>query len=459
MAKKIIVAKFGGTSMADADAMRQAAKVAANTGAGIVVVSATSGTTDALLDLAHGALSRPWDRCEQIIDEIELRHLRIAEDLHANHTIRSEIVHLIDEVRAMARGISLLKECSPRTLDAFVSTGERLSSTIMHVALREAGIEGATFLDARSIIKTDGRFEQATPDIKTIAAAAKHTKLRDHIARGIVYITQGFIGQSKDGSTTTLGRGGSDYSAALFAEAVEADELYIWTDVAGIATTDPRIVPDAQNIPNISYHEATEMASSGAKIIYPRTLLPAHRCDISVFVGSTFEPEKSGTWIRTKANDVPLVRAITLKQNQGLITLTTPRMSHAYGFLANIFAVFARHKISIDQVTTSEVSVAISADSKTLNHKDLIDELSQIAEVTIDRNLSVVALIGNDVHLTPGLMQNIFNSLQDGKETIGVRMICQGASIHNISLVVPDKQGHDAVRRLHKNLISKGAKV
>lgn len=443
--------------MANASAMSQAARVAADTNASLVVVSATSGTTDALLGLTKTALSGSWIDCEKEIALIESRHLTIAAELEAGEEITAQIAHYIESLRTMTQGINLLRECSPRTRDAFVGIGELLSSALMQVALRTAGLSGTTFLDARTIIRTDDHYEHATPDISAIAANATKESLRTRIMEGSTFITQGFIGRTSDGSSTTLGRGGSDYSAALFAEAVDADELYIWTDVAGVATTDPRIAPNARIISNISYQEATEMAASGAKIIYPRTLLPAHRKDIPVFVGSTFEPEKGGTWIRTEADSAPLVRAITLKKNQGLITLTTPRMSHSYGFLANVFAVFAKHRIVVDQVTTSEVSVAISADSKTLEHRQLIEELERLADVKISRNLSVVGLIGNDVHLTPGLMQNIFNSLQDGKDTIAVRMICQGASIHNISLMVPDKQGADAVRRLHTNLIEKGA--
>lgn len=456
MAKKIIVAKFGGTSMADADAMRQAAHVSSDTGAGIIVVSATSGTTDELLNIAKCAISESWETCDKAVAKIEQRHLAIAKELRADKNISTQISGYIDQLRTMGKGISLLKECSPRTRDAFVGTGELLSSTIMQAALASAGLKDVRFLDARTIIQTDSRHEHATPRIEETGKNAQNASLRKNIETGTVYITQGFIGRSAEGSITTLGRGGSDYSAALFAEAVSADELHIWTDVAGIATTDPRIAPAAKQIPSISYEEATEMAASGAKIIYPRTLLPAHRKGIPVFVGSTFEPEKSGTWIRTDSKEAPVVRAITLKKDQGLITLTTPRMSYAYGFMAKVFDVFARHHIAVDQVTTSEVSIAISADSKTLEHAELFAELEKLGEVKVSRNLCVVGLIGNDVHLRPGLMQRIFNSLQDGGATIAIRMICQGASIHNISLMVPEEQGPDAVQRLHKHLIEEG---
>lgn len=456
MATEVIVAKFGGTSMKDAAAMRQAAKIAVSTNANIVVVSATAGTTDELLQLAKSAINQTWNECQAVIDHILNRHLEIASDLKASAIVRKHITQLVDELTTIAHGIHLTKECSQKTLDSFVGTGEQLSSHLMHSALIEAGASSARYLDARAVIKTDDRYEQATPDITLTAAAAKTAKLRKHIEDGVVYITQGFIGQAGDGSTTTLGRGGSDYSAALFAEAINADKLYIWTDVAGIATTDPRITPNARTIKNISYYEATEMATGGAKIIYPRTLLPTHRKNIPVFVGSTFEPEKSGTWIRPRSADAPLVRAITLKQNQGLITLTTPRMVEAYGFLANVFALFTKHRISVDQVTTSEVAVAISAANATLEHTELLEELRQLGEVSIERNLSVVSLIGNNVHLTPGLTQSIFNALQNGDSTISIRMVCQGASVHSIALVIPDKQATEAVKRLHKHFIEEG---
>lgn len=275
------------------------------------------------------------------------------------------------------------------------------------------------------------------------------------LAEGKVIVTQGFIGRAPDSSTTTLGRGGSDYSAALFAEAIEADELQIWSDVAGVATADPRIVEGTRQIENLTFQEAAELATAGAKILYSKTITPMRRAGIPVFVGNTFKPEEKGTRISKTTTDKPLATAVALKPGQSLVTLTTERMAQEFGYLAKIFSIFAKHKISIDQISTSEISVAFTLDGHLSTHSKMLDELEKLGEVTIENGMSVVSLIGNEINNAPGLASKIFSCLETNDSKIAIRMICQGASKHNFCFLVEGKYGEESVKRLHKEFIEK----
>jgi aspartate kinase len=249
--------------------------------------------------------------------------------------------------------------------------------------------------------------------------------------------------------TTTLGRGGSDYSAALIAEGVGATVLEIWTDVAGIATTDPRLCSGARVIPEISFKEASELATFGAKILHPATLMPAIRSQIPVFVGSSFDSNLGGTWVKKEVEHSPLVRAMALRKNQVLVTLSTPEMLYAHGFLFQIFKVFNDHKVSVDAITTSEISVSMTLDESAIKNKALISDLEKLAVVSIEENLSLVSLIGNNINHTPGLAKRIFSAI----EGINVRMICLGASKHNFCFIVDGNSGNEAISKLHQTFI------
>ncbi|MEI8347865.1 MAG: aspartate kinase, partial [Pseudomonadota bacterium] len=257
--------------------------------------------------------------------------------------------------------------------------------------------------------------------------------------------TQGYIGQTAEGANTTLGRGGSDYSAALVAEAVSADILEIWTDVAGIATTDPRICPNAAPISEISFSEASELATFGAKILHPATLAPALRSGIPVYVGSSYEPAKEGTWVRKETVSAPLIRAMAVRRNQVLLTISTPKMLQAHGFLAAIFKIFSEHKISVDAITTSEISVAMTLNDASQLTKNLIKDLSDIGDVKVEEGLSLVSIIGNNILHTAGLGKKIFSTLEE----INIRMICLGASVHNLCFLVNNGDGDKAIKKLH----------
>lgn len=446
--ESIIVAKFGGSSMADATAMKRSAGVAKKNLANLVTVSATYGTTNKLIKLSELALSSDWDSCEEIVNEIKENHISIANELEIDDL--TEINALLKQVETLSRGVFLLRDCSLKAFDAIQSLGERLSSLLFARALEltwqdERKVKN---FDVRKVMRTDDQFGKALPLISEIRSLCD-TYLMDCKYDNITYVTQGFIGQTEDGHTTTLGRGGSDYSAALLAEGIGADILQIWTDVAGIATTDPRIVPSARLMNEITFSEAAELATFGAKILHPTTLTPALRKGISVYVGSSYEPDALGTWIKKSCEDTPLVRAMAIRSDQSLLTLSTPKMLHSHGFLYEIFKIFNSHKVSVDSVTTSEISVALTVDDSTLLNKKLLNELESLAKVKVEEKLSLVSLIGNNINHTSGLANQIFMALGD----INVRMICLGASRHNFCFLVEEARAKDAVIKLHSHFI------
>jgi aspartate kinase len=270
-----------------------------------------------------------------------------------------------------------------------------------------------------------------------------------------VLVTQGFIGQDGLGETTTLGRGGSDYSAALLAEALNAKNLAIWTDVVGIFTTDPRITEKARAIKEISFGEAAEMATFGAKILHPATLIPAMRQNIPVFVGSSKEPEKGGTQIKQKVDSNPTYRSIALRREQTLVTVKSPAMLHASGFLAQVFSILAKPELSVDLITTSEISVALTFDNPSGSTQALItsavvEELEQLCEVTVEHGLSLVAVIGNGLNCAKGIGQSIFQAIND----INIRLICHGASANNLCFLVDEADANNVVEKLHNELFT-----
>jgi aspartate kinase len=447
----IIISKFGGTSMGDSVCMQRSAEVVLAQKSTIVVVSATTGTTNDLINLAHTAEKSSWENAGLIFKKIKDRHLKMAGELDMPEVRSSQIIILLDELESMSKGIHLLKDCSLKALDSIQSFGERLSSLLfteaMNLAIKkQKDTKIAVNFDVREVLITDNQFGKARPIITEIKKLCEK-KFID--LEHTIYITQGFIGATTEGMTTTLGRGGSDYSAALIAEGIDASILEIWTDVPGIATTDPRLCKEAVAIAEISFKEASELATFGAKILHPATLLPAMRKHIPVYVASSFEPSKGGTWIRKEVDETPLVRAMALRKKQVLVTLSTPEMLYSHGFLFEIFKIFNDYKVSIDAITTSEISVSLTLDDSTLLNKNLLIDLEKVAEVNVEEDLALVSLIGNNINHTPGLAKKIFETISD----INVRMICLGASKHNFCFLVEDRQGADVINRLHHAFI------
>jgi aspartate kinase len=355
---KVVVSKFGGSSMKNAEAIKRSASVASLKKASVVVVSATYGTTNQLIKLAEVSQKGHSESAKEIVNRIKENHIQIADDL-AIESPQDLYSDLFSELETLSEGMILLKDAPTKAYDRLVSLGERMSSPLMAFALNQlTSVETQNF-DVRTVMRTDDTFSSAVPDLATIKGLCQKHLLAAKYGE-VVYVTQGFVGATAEGETTTLGRGGSDYSAALLAEGIGADLLEIWTDVAGIATTDPRICNNTKPIEEITFQEAAELAVFGAKILHPTTLAPVQRMDIPVFVGSSYEPEAKGTWIKSACSEQPLVRALAVKTDQTLLTVTTPKMLDTYGFLTKIFSVFEKHKVSVDAITTSEISVAMT---------------------------------------------------------------------------------------------------
>lgn len=447
MRNSLVVSKFGGTSMGDYPSMLRSAAISIERNAAVVVVSATSKTTDRLIEIAKSASTGKLELCDKTVFEVKERHLGLLKQTGNNNDALTLLNSLFTELDLLVQNLSLLKELTPRAYDHILSLGERMSSLIFREVMKsQLPNKEVHLLDARTIIKTDSNFGKATPLIELIE---KQCSQNIKLSGNNVYITQGFIGSDLEGNTTILGRGGSDYSAALFAEGLNATTLEIWTDVAGIATTDPRICPTARIINELSYQEAGEMAQYGAKVLHPATIAPAVRKSIPVFVGSSFEKDLPGTWIKTTVDHKPTVRAITKRSAQALLTITTPSMLNAYGFMSEIFGIFGLHRISVDCVTTSEISVAVTVDMTTLENKKFVNDLESVGKVNIETGYALVSLIGNDMVRNSKFAKNVFNTIEGSN----VRMMSLGASPYNFNFLVKEDEGNACIQKLHKALI------
>ncbi|ELA7337867.1 TPA: lysine-sensitive aspartokinase 3 [Vibrio parahaemolyticus] len=442
------VAKFGGTSVASFEAMSRCATIIENNpNTRLVVSSACSGVTNILVELANGVQDQEH-RAELLKDLAEI-HDSILAQLEDATEASSEVYGILDTVTSLAEAASI--QANTKLTDHLVACGELMSTHILAQLMRERGINAVRF-DIREVLRTDDNFGRAEPNIEAIAQLAQEKLIP--LCLDSVVITQGFIGSDEEGNTTTLGRGGSDYSAALIAEGVKASGLEIWTDVPGIYTTDPRIAPKASPIPEISFSEASEMANFGAKILHPSTLVPALRHDIPVFVGSSKEPEKGGTWIRHQVESSPLFRALALRCNQTMVTLRSANMFHAYGFLAKVFEILAKHKISVDLITTSEISVSLTLDQTDTSGgapqlpQAAREELEELCKVEVEHDLCLVALIGNKMSERKGYAKQVFGTLED----LNLRMICYGASPHNLCFLVNESVAKQAIQKLHTEL-------
>nr|WP_272931726.1 lysine-sensitive aspartokinase 3 [Vibrio parahaemolyticus] len=413
----------------------------------LVVSSACSGITNILVELANGVQDQEH-RAELLKNLAEI-HDSILAQLEDATEASSEVYGILDTVTSLAEAASI--QANTKLTDHLVACGELMSTHILAQLMRERGINAVRF-DIREVLRTDDNFGRAEPNVEAIAQLAQEKLIP--LCLDSVVITQGFIGSDEEGNTTTLGRGGSDYSAALIAEGVKASGLEIWTDVPGIYTTDPRIAPKASPIPEISFSEASEMANFGAKILHPSTLVPALRHDIPVFVGSSKEPEKGGTWIRHQVESSPLFRALALRCNQTMVTLRSANMFHAYGFLAKVFEILAKHKISVDLITTSEISVSLTLDQTDTSGgapqlpQAAREELEELCKVEVEHDLCLVALIGNKMSERKGYAKQVFGTLED----LNLRMICYGASPHNLCFLVNESVAKQAIQKLHTEL-------
>jgi aspartate kinase len=457
---KPLVLKFGGTSVASPPAIEAVAKiVASETGDRVVVVSATAGTTDALVRAAGQAASGDAAGAQQTIERLSEQHRNLIADLVGVNgaSALSEIVDLADRIIALLRSVALLRECSPRSLDAILSYGERVSAPIVAAVLNAKGV-AAEALSAEGLLITDDAFGHANPllDI-TRERVAKQLVPRLHY--GTVPVVTGFVGSTVDGVTTTLGRGGSDYSAAVLAAALGARECRIYTDVSGVMSADPRIVADAKTLPAISYAEAAELSYFGAKVIHPRTVLPAIEAGIPVRILNTFAPDDLGTTVAaTTPRDNTVVKATTSLGGLGLVTVQGAGMSGVPGFAARVFDTTAAEEISVLMISqaSSENSICLVVPSESTKRleaalrKMFSKELARhdVEQVAIEEPVAIVSAVGQGMRGTPGVAARLFGAL--GREKVNVIAIAQGSSELNISLVVRETDRETAVKAIHQ---------
>ncbi len=443
----MIVVKFGGTSVGDADAIRRAADVVASRvhRAPVVVVSAASGTTTELIGIAEQASRGQLIGALRAVEHIRERHVGMCDallrDACSGSETTSEVAAMCDEVASLAEALNTLGHITPRSLDAMACFGEQMSSLLVAEAFRARGL-GTQHVDARQVVITSDHFTEAEPRPDAIADRAREI-IAPIIRSGLVPVLGGYIGGTEAGITTTLGRGGSDYTASLLGAALGAEDIEIWTDVDGMLTADPRVVRNARLIPQIRFDEASELASFGAKVLHPNTIAPAVRRGIPVYIYNTRNPEHSGTRITF---DAPRrsVTAIAGKGDVTIVKVSAARMLLAQGFLRSVFEVFERHRTSVDVVSTSEVSVSVTLDDAARLDELLLD-LRLLGDVSVERDRAVVAIVGAGIGDRGDSMGRALRALGDTH----VHMLSLSASGINLTIVVDGPAMQDVMRALH----------
>ena len=443
----MIVMKFGGTSVESAAAIARVAAIvkAREDRRPVVVVSAMGKTTNKLLAIANAAIHGPREEYLRQIHDLRDFHSREARQV-VPLAERAELDRFLDdhfqELTELAKGLAVLGELTPRSIDAISSYGERLSSYIVTQAFRHSGME-TEHLDSRDLIVTDKRHTQAAPLFPQ--TYARLAAVVPPLAEKSVIVMGGFIAASEDGVTTTLGRGGSDFTASIVGAGIGAEEIQIWTDVDGMLTADPTILPGGHRVKTISFAEAAELAYFGAKVLHPATVLPAIEKSIPVLILNSRRPDVPGTRIVAgRVHCENAVKSIACKRKITVVNIHSTRMLMAHGFLRRIFEVFDRFETAVDMVATSEVSVSLTIDNPA-RLEEVLAELRQFAEAETERDQVIVCLVGENIRYTPGVARRVFNAL----EGINVRMISQGGSLLNISFVVAEKDLRAAIESLH----------
>ncbi len=449
----MIVMKFGGTSVMDAAAIDRTAQIVRGrlSRRPAVVVSAMSKVTDALLAAGKAAGEGKREQALELARGLRERHHHTAKELVTPEqyaVLGAELDREFDTLDELLKGIVAVGELSPRSSDYVVSYGERLNSRVVTEAYKARGIP-AILVDARTVMITDAQHGRAIPLDDEIEHRAKNL-VRPLLEDGKVPVMGGFIGATHDGVQTTIGRGGSDFSAALIGSGLDAEAIEIWTDVDGMMTTDPRICPEARRIRVISFEEAAELAYFGAKVLHPATVLPAVQKNIPVLVLNSLNPSNEGTLIVARApRSKSTFKAIAAKKRITIVEVVAARMLGAHGFLKAIFDVFDKHHCSIDVVSTSEVSVSLTVDSNEAIPAIAAD-LEKIADVKYAGRNAIVCLVGENIRETPQIAARVFTALGE----INVRMISQGASEINITFVINEDDVPEAIRRLHRAFFS-----
>jgi len=454
-----VVMKFGGSSVVDAAAIdRVIAIVAGQQARGrapVVVVSALGGVTDTLLALAQAARAGNAAEVRDGVDGLLARHRDQADRLGAGSdaALHAALDSIAGELRTVLDSIQRQRANDHRALDAVAATGELLSSRLVAAALSARG-SAAAWIDARDVVRTDDRYTCAAPQIEALNEQAQAV-VSPIIAAGTVAVLGGFIGRAPDGSTTTLGRGGSDYSASLVGAALGASEIQIWTDVDGMLTADPRIVYDAEVVPHLSFAEASELAYFGAKVLHPSTIFPAVSRNIPVRILNSRRPEAPGTLITADppAGNRPFA-ALACKRGITVIDITSTRMLMAHGFLRRVFEAFEINETPVDVVTTSEVSVSVTIDDNRRG-PDIVASLLEIGEVSVEEQMAILTVVGDRLATNSTLAARIIGAMTG----FPLRMISQAASRKNVTIVLPEASLAPAMMHLHRELFPASAKA
>ena len=452
--------KFGGTSIGTASAMKRAMQIVAGEkekNVPLVVLSACSGITNRLIQIAEAAGESRLDEAMALSGEVREHHRVLADVLISDEARRKAVVEKVEvyitELDMLIKGVDIVGELTARSFDTFCSFGELLSTTVFSEAMLEAGHENVWF-DIREVMITDDNFSIARP-LEDLCEKNVKNVLKPLLECGKIVVTQGFIGSTRDGKTTTLGRGGSDFTAALLGAWLPSDEIQIWTDVNGVMTCDPRIVPDARSIRVMTFTEAAELSYLGAKVLHPDTIAPAVKQNIPVYVLNSLHPEAKGTVITNDPAILEgmsyggLVKSIAVKKGQCIINFRSNRMLGRHGFMADIFNVFARVGVSVEMISTSEVSVSLTV-SELASLEELLTELKKIGEVEIELDVATISVVGDNLRTSKGVAGRIFSAMKD----VNIRMISQGASEINVGFVVEGEDVPKAVQNLHHEFFS-----
>lgn len=441
--------KFGGTSVEDRAAFERVARIVESKGEvrAVVVVSAMSRFTDALLGSVELAAVGDAEEAARSLDAQFERHTEVARALLAQDALNETWSAISAARREIAELLRIIKQhpvTRPPLQDEIVSYGERLSAHLLASVLSARGLS-ARYVDARRCVMTDDEYGNASPLYEETVARTRRGIL-PLVEESVIPVMGGFIASSLKGATTTLGRGGSDYTAALVGAALEASEVEIWTDVTGVLTADPRVVKRARTIRLLSYAEAAELAYFGAKVLHPKTIQPAVERRIPVRICNSRSPEEAGTVVRFETEAAPrTVKAIAHKTNITTVQISSGRMLGAYGFLRAIFEIFDRHRTAVDVVTTSEVSVSLSLDDAT-SLPVIIEELKRLGEVEVEEGRAIVCVVGEGLRSTPGIAGEVFSNISD----INVSLVSLGASSINLTFAVDESEVREVVTRLHR---------
>jgi len=459
----MIVMKFGGTSVKDAEALDRVVSIIASRQdeKPVVVVSALGKTTDTLVALLDAiALGRPGE-ARMLASDITHHHKEVIGKVLPAGPDRDRAMEILSQALTrlgrLIDGMECLGEVSPRSRDAVLATGELAAAPLLAIFLASRGLP-AEPLDPMRIIVTDQSHESAAPDMAETGSRCREA-IEPLLRAGRIPVVGGFVGATRQGVTTTLGRGGSDLTASLVARSLEAAALEYWKDVDGILTADPRIVPDARPVPSLTFREAAELAFLGAKVLHPASIQPAVDAGVPVRVRNSFRPESPGTVITaapatagTPLSPEQAISSVACKRNQVLVNVYSTRMIGASGFLRKVFEVFDRLGLSVDHIATSEVNVTVTM-SPTERLEELKRELGEVAKVDVEPGVGIVSLVGERLTTTPGVGARIFGALKD----INIKLVTYGGSGVNLSLVVRDEEVPEAVRSLHQELCVRAA--